>query len=249
MNRSGLFVTADFHFELDGIRVVHQKRAVSSYGSHGMPWHPLRPKDHFAQKVRVAMTIPAAENQSFQTDALILREQTVNAQYLGLRFLWSKTHDPEQLSAFKKLLEAHGHLPPQVLRKFPRIPFLASIDDFPVRAIVFGPQGTLLANQPSFSLEISNISPNGLMVRTQNPHAPTLRPGQKIDLVIEPRHDRAPYVEAPATVRRVLEDQDIETGEIIRYYGLQIDGLIGKNEKNFKLLLRQILTELSSAET
>jgi hypothetical protein len=231
-----MFVKGHLAFTLDGKphEFIHQN--LSAYGVTGLPWGSLDPNAHFGRKVDVAIRIPAERAVQFNTPATILRETTLFGSHLGLRLLLTPAHRATMESLISKI----GFTPTEYLRKYPRIPSAESIATFPMRVLGM-PEGANLNEHLPTTFDVGNLSPNGILLSTENVGAQEIRPGTRIDLVLEPRGWFPHSVRVLGLVCRVSEELHPTSGNSVRYFGIKFVKVDEPNRLAFLDLLKDIL--------
>lgn len=242
-----VFIRGHLTFSIDGhtLEFIHQ--AVSTFGVTGLPWAPLDPLKHFGKAVTVQVRVPAQPQPlAFSCPAHILREKTQYSEYMGLRF--------DIPAAIKTQLEAlikkGGFYPTEYVRKYPRIPSDDHIQTFPLRAMGIPNQDdmskhphTLNAADPIL-FDVGNLSPNGVLISTENQSAIDLLPGDRIDLMLEPRGWFPKKVEMEGVICRINDEMVANTGNLRRYFGVKFTRVDSTNRQIFLDLLRDILERM-----
>jgi hypothetical protein len=232
---------------LDGhtLEFIHQ--AVSTFGVTGLPWTPLDPIRHFGKEVTVQARIPSQPTPlAFSCPARVLREKTQYAEYMGLRFNLP-ADIKNQLDA---LIKKSGFYPTDYVRKYPRIPSEEHIQTFPLRAMGIPNQDDLSRRKrPTSSgdpilFDVGNLSPNGVLISTENQSAIDLIPGDRIDLMLEPRGWFPNKVELEGTICRIGDELVPATGNLRRYFGIKFTRVDQANRQVFLELLKDILERI-----
>lgn len=239
---SRVFIKANLFFKVDPFALEFANRAISTYGVHGLPWAPLSPDQHFGRKVMVEIRIEVPMSLTIQTEATILYEQSTHGELMGLRFHL----DEESRTLLSELIAEHGHYPTQYIRKYPRIPLSESVRTFPLRVI-----GTLIPDEaqldpPPIIFDVRDLSPTGILLTTENPFALSLRPGSRLDLTLEPRGDFLIRVRVQGTICRAMDEKDIKSGNLIRFFGIRFTRLDAENRAAFSELLKDILIQIKN---
>ena len=237
-----LYVRGGIRFHLDGHALSYPKKDISLYGVAGLPWHPLKPKDHFGNPVLCRIALTSDPDNEITTRAHITREQTDTAQFMGLHFLW----EADQQATMEEAIRREGYLPTANKRKFPRIPFLESIQAFPLKATIYLKTAATRAEAHPIQFSIGNISPEGVMLSTENPDALELKPGSRVTIVFEPRGWFPHMIQVQAQVQRVLDDIQPTSGSLIRSLGLHFTKFEESHQAAFKELLKEILIKLQA---
>jgi hypothetical protein len=242
-----VFIRGHLTFSLEGhtLEFIHQ--AVSTFGVTGLPWAPLDPIQHFGKEVTTQVRIPAQPQPlSFSCPARILREKTQYAEYMGLRFKLPA----DVRSQLESLIKKGGFYPTEYVRKYPRIPSDEQIQTFPLKAMGIPNQDDLArSRRPSLSgdpilFDVGNLSPNGVLISTENQSAIDLLPGDRIDLMLEPRGWFPHKVEMEGTICRIGDEMVPATGNLRRYLGIKFSRIDHQNRQVFLDLLKDILERI-----
>lgn len=215
------------------LEFVHQN--VSAFGVTGLPWGDLDPQEYFGARVSAQITLLAAGGMRFHTQATILRESTAVAEHFGLKFI----PDAELKHQLAEFVSKNGVYPTEYLRKYPRIPAAREITTFPVHASV-----RREGKMQSFALDIRNLSPNGMLLSTENAMALRITPGERLDLTLDPRGWFPFQITLQVLVCRVTDEKLPETHNTLRYLGLRILRIDEPHRTAFLDLLRDILVQL-----
>ena len=95
-------------------------------------------------------------------------------------------------------------------------------------------------------LEIENISPNGLLLKSESNLTSTIEPGERLNLLIDPRGWFPLQVKAQGIICRITEELNTETKNIIRLFGVKITHIDTTNKLTYLELLKDILKKLRS---
>ncbi|MGK5084056.1 PilZ domain-containing protein [Bdellovibrionota bacterium FG-1] len=201
----------------------------------------MNPKTDFGREISVALRIPSTENIHLVTRGYLMRESTTVAQRMGIKFCL----EPDIQTKLSQLIQVSGFYPTDYLRKYPRIPTDTRIQTFPVHVLA-SLEGQPAATPP-IVLSISNLSPNGLLLYTENQQALTLNPGQKIRLTIEPRGWFPMPVQLQGLICRIVDELEPKNGNIIRYLGIKFLSVDDINRTAFLDLLKDILGQIKKA--
>ena len=242
-----VFIRGHLTFTLEGhtLEFIHQ--AVSAFGVTGLPWSPLDPVTHFGKAVTVQVRVPAQPQPlAFSCQARILREKTQYSEYMGLRF-----ELPADIRAkLQELIQKHGFYPTEYVRKYPRIPSDEHIQTFPLRAMGIPNQDDVLRHKrpPSAGdpllFDVGNLSPNGVLLSTENQTAIDLAPGDRIDLMLEPRGWFPQKVEMEGVICRVNDELMPQNENLRRYFGIKFTRVDAENREIFLNLLKDILERI-----
>jgi len=236
---SPVFVKGHLNFRLDqqDYEFIHQN--ISVFGVTGLPWGKLDPRTHFGREVRVNIRIPAPNALNFETRAFIMRESTSVAEHMGLKF----EIDPEPRERFAALVQSAGFFPTDYLRKYPRIPANALIQTFPMRVLAVP-----LGGSTSYVMDVSNLSPNGILLQSENQQALSIAAGHRLDLTLEPRGWFPMPVKVQGLVCRVVDEIHPQTGNLQRYLGIKFSKVDEVNRGVFLDLLKDILARIKAVE-
>ncbi|MCM2322717.1 MAG: PilZ domain-containing protein [Oligoflexia bacterium] len=210
---------------------THQNISVS--GVSGLPWGTLNRQDHFGLQVEVTVRIPTEQPLSFKTTATITRESTAFADHMGLRF----NLPLETARSLAELIRKDGYFPTDYIRKYPRIPSLPIIRTFPLKALVM-PRPDI---PYPLSFDVLNLSPNGVLISTENQAAEQLRPSQKVDLILEPRGWFPMPIRLQGVICRVSEEVSPRSSNVSRSFGIKFSRVDEMNRTAFVDLLKDIL--------
>ncbi len=234
-----LYVHGNIRFHLDGHDLAYTKKPVSLFGVAGLPWHPLKPKEHFGMPVLCRIALASDPDNEITTRAHIIREQTESAQFMGLHFLW----EPDQKAILEEAIRREGFLPAANQRKFPRIAFRETILSFPFKAMIYVKTAATRTEAQGIPFSIGNLSPEGVLLSTESKEAWELKPGSRVMIVFEPR-GYPQSIQVQARVQRIFDDIQPMTGKLIRSLGLHFTQFENHHQAHFKELLRDILHKL-----
>lgn len=228
-----MFVKGNISFHIDSHFINFESQKISSFGVTGLPWQPLDPETHYGKSVFVNVEIRTPVPLNFVVAAQIIREYTPAKNTMGLMFHFEE----QQLAAFTEFAKKHGEPPITYTRKFPRIPSNYLIQVYPLQ--VSTPVG---GHATHFDCE--DISPDGLMIFTENKAAFSLKVQQKIELKIDPGHFFPHQLNLEASVRRISDDFNPASGAPVRHMGLQFVTPPENEKKKLNELLKDILLQL-----
>lgn len=237
-----VFVKGHLAFSVDqqDLEFIHQN--ISVFGVAGLPWGQLNPREHFGKEVTVSIRITSPEPLQILSRAAIMRESTSVAEHMGLKFRLEK----EALAKLSSLVQRHGFYPTEYLRKYPRIPASAAIQTFPLRALVY-PQGEDAANSNiPLIFDIGNLSPNGILIHTENQSALLIQPGHRLGILLEPRGWFPMSIKVEGLVCRVVDELNPQSGNLTRYLGIKFTRVDDVNRTAFLDLLKDILGRIKS---
>lgn len=242
MQMPPIFVKGELSFELDGGHYAFPSLNLSAFGVTGLDAPTLNPKEHFGRVVQAHVRVLTPELFTFQTTAHLIREFTDVSERVGIRF----ELDSEIKNTLIELIEKHGFLPTEYIRKYPRIPSTGAIQTFPLRAQVMplakGSHKGLYEFPIIFDVE--NLSPNGVLLRTENQMALSVLPKDHLDIVLEPRGWFPMQVRVVGVVCRVYDEVHAGNLNLSRYLGVKFSQMDDINRAAFLDLLRDILGRL-----
>ncbi len=237
-----VFVKAHLSFELDGhsLEFVHQNLAPS--GVSGLPWAPLSPLKHFGKKVLIYIKLATPEPQTLKIQGILFREQTQFSVSMGIRF----EQNVPLLDMIRAQIRKYGFTPTEYMRKYPRLPSDSEIPTFPLMAIVPPPAAETDARMRESPLlfHISNLSPNGILVYTENQVAMGYQAGERIQVVLDPRGWFPVSIRVTALICRVTDELNPKNGNIIRSLGVKFLKVEDEHREAFLDLLRDILERI-----
>lgn len=244
-----LFVRGDLELTLPADATGHRPtldffhQNISVSGVTGLPWGPLKPNEGFGKMIDVGLKVPGAQpNEAplqLRTKARITRERTQFAQHMGLRFLLSLP-DAKNLAS---LISRTGFFPTEYLRKYPRIPSLPIIQTFPLKAIDVPEFSDVRPTDP-VSFDVLNLSPNGILLRTENPLALDRGLGARLRLIIEPRGWFLSAIHVEGMVCRVSDDVDEQTSNAVRLLGVKFTKIDPAQKLLFLDLIKDIVEKM-----
>jgi hypothetical protein len=227
-----VFVKADIHLTLEGRNLEFRGQNISVFGVTGLAWSSLSAQADFGKVARIVLRVTGGELPlELQGSARIMREYTAVGEHMGLRFDFT----PDQARQLADRIAVSGFYPTDHLRKYPRIPSAARIPTFPLRAMCRSETGW------SGIFDIGNLSPNGLLVYTENQAATELAPGQRLELTLEPRGWFPVPIKVEGLICRVVDDINRVSGNLIRYFGVKFTRVDEVNRMAFLDLLKDIL--------
>jgi hypothetical protein len=235
-----VFVKGHLTFCLDkqDLEFIHQN--ISVFGVTGLPWGPLNPRDHFGKEVMVSIRVAGPEPLSLLTRADIMREHTSVGEHMALKFRF----EPDAKAKLAQVIQKHGYYPTEYLRKYPRIPSSPMIQTFPLRALAFVETDSGAGGAPLI-FDIANLSPNGILLTSENQSALTIQPGARLNLQLEPRGWFPMSIRVQGLVCRV-SDEIGPHGNLLRYLGIKFTKVDDVNRTAFLDLLKDILARIKN---
>lgn len=216
------------------LHYIHQK--ITSFGVTGLPWGTLDPVEHFGRAVMVGINIEHPVKWSLQAPAQIIRETTVHSSQMVIKFHLS----PEELKTLNGLIEKHGGYPTEYIRKYPRIPSSQFIQTFPLYALVTTHQNTTI------TYNVENLSPNGILISTENRISLENNPGERLILTLDPRGWFPHQIRAEGLICRIMDDLAPGTGNTHRRLGVKFTKMHENDKASFLSLLKNILEDLQT---
>lgn len=240
------FVKGRLTVKVDSHVLTFENQNISTFGVSSLPWGPLSSDGHFGRVVEVEAVVPSMETASstypFKTRATIQREKTVRAEHMCLKFHLNS----EQRARITELVEQWGHYPTEYVRKYPRIPSSQMIQTFPLRALgrAVEEDGYEDPTITPIVFDIENISPNGLLLQTENQLALTFNPGDRLDIILEPRGRFHVQITIQGMICRILDEKSETSGNLVRHFGIKFTRVDEANRATFLELLKDILERM-----
>jgi hypothetical protein len=163
-------------------------------------------------------------------------ERSKGATYLGVRF----DTNADDAAAIASSISSSGTVPTTHIRKYPRIPANEFVATMPLNAI-------LNYNGDLITARVANISPNGILVCTENPKAAILDLDTRLKLQLEPRGEFFVNINVEGLVCRILEDMNQVSRNVMRYFGLRITRFDTGHKEAYISLLQDILLRMKIA--
>lgn len=233
-----IFIKGNIEFTVDDVTLSFTHKNISAFGISGLSWSTLSPQKYFGTVVLADVELSSPEPYFFATQAILLREQTPYAEYMGLKF----TLTSEERNHVSGLIKNYGFYPTEYARKYPRIPYSAKIQTFPYQIISQSVDKDM--ETPPLVFNIQNLSIGGVLVSCENPFGFSIQPGQRFILSFQPRGDFSVHISVQGMICRVMEDVDPVSGNIIRLFGIKFTKVDEENRVAFLELLKDILTRL-----
>lgn len=231
-----VFIRANFTLIIQGKEYSFLNYPISSYGISGLKWPHFHPIDHVGEIIEIKLDVLAATRFSLATTARITAESTSDVTYLGAKFNLNNNDHLKLITAIKK----EGTCPTHYFRQFPRIPARQDLATIPLRAIV------KTANNELIAFDLANLSPNGVLLHTENPKAGLLLAGSRIQVQIEPRGSNFEPFQFAGLICRVMLEKNSTTQNLIHLLGIRITHLDEKSKNNFLSVLRTVINELQN---
>lgn len=223
------------------IEFLYQDLSVA--GVSGLPNTPGL-KKYFGQTLEATLQIPSPQKTlSFNIKAKVLLEKTTLSEHIALHFQLTEADHAALLAQ----ISANGFHPTSYVRKYPRIPSNQLIQTFPLRAQLTSQSEKIPAVQ--LTTDVVNLSPNGVLISTENQQALTLMPGDRIHLTLEPRGWFPVPIEAEGLICRLTEDLHPQSQNLTRLFGIKFTRMDSANKTAFLDLLKDILQQLKQLKT
>lgn len=234
-----VFVKGNLVLRIDQLELNYLQKNISVFGVTGLPWTPLNPGEHFGRTAYVDIKIETPEKIQMRTPAQILMESTIHAKNLALKFYLSS----DQKDKLETFVEKHGYYPTEYIRKYPRIPSNHMIQTYPLRALV-----SFEKRKEVIIFDVENLSPNGILISTENQIAMNIRPGDRIDMKLDPRGWFPFQIHLQGLVCRIVDDIQLESGNVNRRLGIKFMQIQEVDRKAFITLLRDILEQIKNTQ-
>ena len=229
-----IFIKANYTFIAEGRSFSYVNQHISLFGVSGIKWSLFDPKTAVGRATKVQIELLVEGNRpKFETPGEFTAERSSDASYLGIRFNLS----PQNEQTLRDAIAKFGSVPSTHIRKYPRIPATAMISTMPMHVI-------LKYGADLLSCRVANISPNGILLSTDNPKGMTIVPGERLHGHIEPRGDFSWNINFEGMVCRILEDWDSKTKNVVHYLGIRFMAFEPGHRSHFILLLQDILLRL-----
>jgi len=218
--------------------IQYRNKDVSIYGVNELVWRPLDPIEDFGKAAEARIRLP--DHVVISTLVSLVKETTLTATLLGLQFHLNLENE----SNLRKVIEKYGKIPPYQNRKYPRIPSSAVLSTFPLHCIVSPIGFTLERENPSYVFNVDNISPNGILISSENALVSLLRPGQRLMITLEPRGWFPFQVKLQGLICRIFESMNQKQGNHHFKFGIRISDIQPQEKQNFLSLLKDILHQI-----
>jgi len=237
-----VFVKGDVEFELPQHPDIlsFQRKNISLFGVTSLDWGDLDPQTFFGLDCVARVKTVSPTSIQFETRARIIREFAIGSAQMGLRFILGA----ENREALSHQIRVHGFHPTDHVRKYPRIPSMSSIRTFPLRALVRLDEK--ISDGSEMIFEVGNLSPNGMLLSSENSLSLALEPGSRIHIQLEPRGPFPAQILVHGLVCRITDSIVPDTGNMIRYFGIKFTKVDDLNRAAFLDLLKDILERLRS---
>ncbi|MBI3556310.1 MAG: PilZ domain-containing protein [Deltaproteobacteria bacterium] len=232
-----MFVPANIEFTLNGKAYAFAKEGVSLFGTAGLITPDFSPIDLVGEVVAVTINVLTFPPLRISTPAQLTAQLTTEKEYIGLKFRLSDS-DRERMN---EAIRREGFYPTSYIRKYPRIPARESIPYVPIRAVVLTPGEEVTV------FDVANISPNGILLYSENFKSNLFPPGSDILIQVEPRGQMFEAFDVEGIVRRVVMDKNNKSGLITRYLGVRFTRILDEGEENFRAILHAVLTAIQES--
>ena len=235
-----VFIRGDLSFTINGQTLIYRRKNISLQGADGMSWGPLSPEHHFGVPILVSVKISETTTFSFKTPAYLVRELTGAQVLMGIRFHLDSSNELQLAQAIAK----GGHAVTKNNRLYPRIPSDEKIQTFPMHAVVYL-KGLKKSGVPfPVVMNILDLSPHGALFTTENQNSFSITPGEKLDVLLEPRGWFPMPIRIQAQARRITDELHPKTGNPFREIGFQFMHIDTINRAAFSDLLKDILIKM-----
>ncbi len=238
-NFSPKFIKAKIKFQLDDRTYDVGEQLINTDGVPAFKWEQFEPMDKIGKKCFVFGDI-VAENLKYQfsCDALMTCEETAIRRDLGLNFLM----EPQDAKNLSEIVAKNGILP-DYIRKFPRIVFLEQVGNMPARAIL---RQKLSDQTVDVVADVTDLSPTGFQVANEDVRCSLVIPSEKWDIIFQPRGDFATPITLSAEVKRIRHAMNPISGNMRRYFSMQIVAIGNQDKLLFAELLRKVVTRFKN---
>jgi hypothetical protein len=111
----------------------------------------------------------------------------------------------------------------------------------PMRAIIKDQNNELIA------FDIANMSPNGILLYTENPNAIFFKPSSRIQVQVEPRGMIFEPFHFEGIICRLMQDKNLESNNWSRYLGIRFTHINEANKQTFLEMLKAVIKNLHRA--
>lgn len=233
-NLQPIFIRSNLTFKVADREFNFLNHGVSVFGISGLRWPHSDPTGLVGQPTRVLVDVLARERFKFSAEALLTAEVTTDAFYLGAKFYLPEA-DRKRLA---RTISEEGFYPTNYIRKYPRIPAWTNISAMPVRTIVQTDSDELVV------FDVANMSPNGILLHSENAKAAEYMPGSRIRAQVEPRGEPYKPFSFDGQVCRIMLDKNPQSGNVARYLGIRMTRIDEDEKQNFLEILQSVLNKL-----
>lgn len=239
-----LLVKGNIQINLEDGPVSFLHQSISIYGANGLPWGRLSSERLIGKDVEVVLKAPASDPVELRATARINREHSSAGEQMALKFALN----PEQQDVLRKIIRNHGFYPTEYIRKYPRIPVDSSIGTFPLHLLGFpsSSQRNRIDQTDEIIFEVRNLSPNGVLLATENPFASSIVPSERLKLIFDPRGNFPVRIVVEGMVCRVIEEISSKSKNVVRLFGIKFLSVEGEDRGAFLDLLKDILAKMKS---
>ena len=92
--------------------------------------------------------------------------------------------------------------------------------------------------------DVANLSPSGILLSSENSMASKIQPGQRVKMIIEPRGYFPIQIHMEGLVCRISEDMAVESGNVVRSFGIKFLRVNEADRIAFLELLKDILERM-----
>ena len=230
----------------------YPRALISSDGVYGLRWPPFVPAKHFGKIVEIKMELSATSHlHRFEMQASVIHEYTMRSERMGLKFVHRDFAAHHRLVT---LIQTQGHYPIEHERKHPRIPSTQFTHGFELRASGLALPSALNSTPQRIQYRILNLSPEGLLLQTNNANATAIRAGDLIDVLIRGTSAGQTAalgietdIHAKLKVFRCLHEIEFASQKEQWLFGLQFHRPDEATRRQYFKLLEGILNRIKSA--
>ena len=230
-------VTVDIRIDVHGESITIKNKPLSPWGIFGLSWRVAIPSTLWGARVRVHIDTKNDLIGPISVVATIVEELVGGSSGFGLKF--DEVAHKKVLGVLSGLLmfEERDFLD---ARKLPRIPAELIEPDWELKMLAFriNPAEKRQSPRP-IPLEIVNLSPTGLLLRSSREGLAQIKPHDHLNLVLMGREDLVPEsgVGLATRVAYVRIEPGEHVDERVRYLGLKVSHMgMGARRDYFKLL-------------
>ncbi len=231
-----VFAKANFSFLFAGKTHSYVNQFYSAYGLSGLHWNVCDPRSIVGQSTEVTLDMLTGLRRRMKLPGSFTAERSKGATYLGVRF----NANADDAAALVSSISSAGTVPTTHLRKYPRIPASEFVATMPLNVII-NYNGDLI------TARVANISPNGILICTENPKAALMDLDNRVKMQLEPRGEFYLSINLEGMVCRILEDLNPASKNVLRYIGMRITRFDEGHREAFISLLQDILLRLKIA--
>lgn len=225
-----VFLKAHLDFKFRGENYSLSNQNLSIYGVLGIKVD-FDATAWVGTPVEVNVALTGKTKREFTVRAWITAERTATTTLMGLWFFMK----PSDRTALAKAILTEGFCPETYARQYPRIPALENISSMPLRAL------TSKNTKKPIAFDILNISPQGVLLYTENKNASDLVPGRRIDVQIDARSAGDYSFDVAGVVKRVLYRKTSKSGNFSYQIGVRFTQIHGESKTKFVNMIARAL--------